>query len=122
MKRRSSSNPCLRPGMKYPPLDFFSENLVPGKIRDSGPSTINCGLKRVVPQEELLNRAENLRRGTQTMTGVATPGYRVNPPSPGLREACGGPPIGGQPYYPLPTTASPARYPAQYPAATPPGR
>ena len=45
------------------------------------------------------------------MTGVATPGYRVNPPSPGqiyvpAPGTPGGPPIGGQPYYQLPPTAA----------------
>ena len=95
------------PWYEIPPLDFFSENLVPGKIRDVRTYDYQLRPQGVVPQEELLTRAENLRRGTQTMTGVATPGYRVNPPSPGQIYAPapgtpGGPPVGGQPYYQLP--------------------
>ena len=71
------------PWYEIPPLDFFSENLVPGKIRDVRTYDYQLRPQGVVPQEELLTRAESLRRGTQTVTGVATPGYRVNPPSPG---------------------------------------
>ena len=55
------------------------------------------------------------------MTGVATPGYRVNPPSPGqivmpAPGTPGGPPVGGQPYYQLPPPADRARPPTQRPA------
>ena len=81
------------PWYEIPPLDFFSENLVPGKIRDQRTFDYQLRPQGVVPQEDLLTRAENLRRGTQTVTGVATPGYRVNPPLPGqiVRAAPGSP-------------------------------
>jgi hypothetical protein len=98
------------PWYEVPPLDFFSETLVPGKIRDVRTFDYQLQPQGVVPRDELLARAENLRHGTQTMTGVATPGYRVSPPSPGrivtpAPGTPGGPPIGGQPYYQLPPGA-----------------
>jgi hypothetical protein len=99
------------PWYEVPPLDFFSENLLPGKIRDVRTFDYQLQPQGVVPREELLNRAETLRHGTATMTGIATPGYRVNPPSPGrvVTPAPGTPvtpPMGGQPYYQLPPGAS----------------
>ena len=54
------------PWYEIPPLDFFSENLVPGKIRDVRTYDYQLWPQGLVPKEELLTRAENLRRGTQT--------------------------------------------------------
>lgn len=104
------------PWYEIPPLDFFSENVVPGKIRDVRTFDYQLYPQTVVPKDELLTRAENLRQGTQTLTGVATPGYRVNPPAQGqvyvpAPGTPGGPPIGSQPYYQLPPTAT------QYPSS-----
>ncbi|MEI8374963.1 MAG: PEGA domain-containing protein [Planctomycetota bacterium] len=112
------------PWYEVPPLDFFSETLVPGKLRDVRTYDYQLRPQGVVPQEELLARAENLRRGTQTVPGIATPGYRVNPPSRGpiftpAPGTPGGPPIGGQPYYQLPPGTSGPAVPAE-PIYTPP--
>jgi len=95
------------PWYEIPPLDFVSETLVPGKIRDVRTFDYQLQPQGVVPRDQLLTRAENLRRGTQTMPGVATPGYRVNATPPGRVVAPvpgtpGGQPIGGQPSYQLP--------------------
>jgi hypothetical protein len=112
------------PWYEIPPLDFFAENLVPGTIRDQRTFDYQLRPQGVVPQEDLLTRAENLRRGTQTVTGVAAPGYRVNPPLAGQSVvpppgAPGGPPIGGQPYYQLPPGMPGPAAPAE-PIYTPP--
>ena len=113
------------PWYEIPPLDFFSENLVPGKIRDLRTFDYQLQPQCMVPKEELLTRAENLRRGTQTVTGVATPGYRVNPPSPGQNYVPAPDPgraaVGGQPYYQLPPgrlalSSRPGRSPRRRPA------
>jgi hypothetical protein len=37
----------------------------------------------VVPPEQLLGRAEQLRRGVHAAGGVTAPSVRVNPPQPG---------------------------------------
>ncbi len=112
------------PWYEIPPLDFISENLVPGKIRDQRTFDYQLRPQGVVPKEELLGRAENLRHGTQAVTGVATPGYRINPTSPGQMMVPapgtpGGPPPGGQPYYPLPPGTPGPALPAE-PIYTPP--
>jgi hypothetical protein len=123
------------PWYEIPPLDFFSETLVPGKLRDIRTFDYQLHPQTVVPQEDLLVRAENLRHGTQSVTGVATPGYRVNPPSSGrimmpAPGTPGEPPVGGQPYYqlppgtPVPATPSGPTYtlpPTTTPAAPPAG-
>ena len=107
------------PWYEIPPLDFFSENMIPGKIRDERTYDFELRPQGVVPQEDLLTRAEDLRRGTQASTGI--PSYRINPASPGQNYGPapgmpGGPPIGGQPYYQLPPAAT--HYPA--PGSAPP--
>ena len=113
------------PWYEIPPLDFFAENLVPGKIRDVRTYDYQLRPQCVVSQEELLSKAENLRRGTQTVTGVATPGYRVNPPAPAQPYVVpapgspGGPPVGGQPFYQLPPGMPGPAMPAA-PIYTPP--
>ena len=61
------------PWYEIPPLDFFSETLVPGKIRDVRTFDYQLRPQGVVPKDELLGQAESLRRGTQTSTGVARP-------------------------------------------------
>ena len=53
------------PWYEIPPLDFFSENLIPGKIRDERTYDFELRPQAIVPQEDLLTRAEDLRRGTQ---------------------------------------------------------
>ncbi len=112
------------PWYEIPPLDFFSETLVPGKLRDVRTYDYQLQPQGVIPEGELLARAENLRRGTPTVPGVATPGYRVNPPSRGqiftpAPGTPGGPLIGGQPYYQLPPGTPGPAMPAE-PIYTPP--
>ena len=92
------------PWYQVPPLDFVAENLIPGEIRDQRTFSYQLTPQRVVPPEELLGRAEDLRRGVQSVGGVLPPastgGIRVAPTGP---EAIPTPPsIGGQPVYPLP--------------------
>ena len=101
------------PWYEYFPIDFVAENLVPGDIRDHRTLDFNLVPQLVVPPEELMGRAESLRRGVHTASGTtpSAPATRINPampppggyPSTGV-PAPGSPPpdIGGQPLYPLP--------------------
>ena len=113
------------PWYEIPPLDFFAENLVPGTIRDVRTYDYQLWPQTVVANDELLVRAEALRRGTQTMTNVAAPAYRVGPPPPGQvfvppnQGTSTIPPIGGQPSYQLPPGASAPAVPSG-PVYTPP--
>ena len=101
------------PWYEYFPLDFAAENFVPGQIGDQ--RTLDYQLKPqvVVPTDQLLARAEALRRGIQTTTGTRPPpgpatagppaGW-VAPAVPPGAAAPVPPPegIGGQPVHPLP--------------------
>jgi len=49
------------PWYEIPPLDFVSENLVPGEIRDHRTFTYQMHPQMVVPSNVLLDRAEDLR-------------------------------------------------------------
>ena len=92
------------PWYQIPPIDFFSENLVPAEIRDEREFSFNLAPQFVVPPEQLLGRADELRRGVHAATGTAPPSVRVGPP----RSAPSGPEyipapqpsLGGQPVYP----------------------
>ncbi len=58
--------PVPAPWYEYPPLDFFSENVVPGELRDSRDFCFQLRPQMLVPPEQLLQRAEQLRRGQPT--------------------------------------------------------
>jgi len=106
----------LPPWYEFPPMDFISENFVPGQIRDQ--RTLDFQLKRQmeVPTEQLRSRAEGLRRGIHTATGTATQqqqppggirgpggvGGPVNTPPPGAEVVPAPEGSGGQFVHPLP--------------------
>lgn len=54
--------PIPTPWYQYPGLDFVSENLVPGEIRDERVVEYQLQPQIVVPSVQLLDRGENLRR------------------------------------------------------------
>ncbi len=54
-----------------PPLDFFVENFWPREIRDERVVDVEMVPLRTVPQNEVIDRAEQLRR--QTQQGVIVP-------------------------------------------------
>ena len=114
--------PVPQPWYEIPPLDFVSENLLPGKLRDQRTLDFQLQPQAVVPTDQLLGRAEALRRGTAATTadqrfasGPAgprpSPGAPINslPPQPGPPLSGPAPaaalPLGGQPLYPLPPAA-----------------
>jgi hypothetical protein len=113
--------PVGPPWYEVPPLDFVSENLVPGKLRDQRTLDFQLQPQAVVPTDQLLGRAEALRRST----AAPSPDQRFAPlpggppPAPGAPihaaplqpgPPLGGPapaaapPPGGQPLYPLPAS------------------
>jgi hypothetical protein len=106
--------PVWPPWYEVPPLDFASENLVPGELHDPRVFEYQLRPQALVPTEQLLGRAEQLRRGAQAdaagRSSVVPPGVRINPPSrgpepipvPGNPQPIGPPPVGGQPTYALP--------------------
>lgn len=107
--------PIPTPWYEIPPLDFVTENLVPGKIRDERVLDFQLKPQMVVPSEQLLQRAEGLRQASH-QTGPApftatppafspAPGPTVPslpPPSAGPEPIATPPGIGGQIVPPLP--------------------
>lgn len=65
--------PIPAPWYQYPGLDFISENLVPGEIRDERVVDYQLQPQNVVPGPQLLERGENLRRGAQGPPVAAPP-------------------------------------------------
>ena len=65
------------PWYQIPPLDFVSENLVRRDIRDERILEFQMVPRAVVPREQLIQRANNLRQGSQM--GVLAP--LPNPPT-----------------------------------------
>jgi hypothetical protein len=53
------------PWYQLPPLDFLSENLYPGELRDERWVEFDLQPQRTVPRSELLDRANQLRTSSQ---------------------------------------------------------
>jgi hypothetical protein len=68
--------PLPTPWYEYPGLDFVTENLVPGEIRDERVVDFQLKPQMIVPSQQLLSRAENLRHG------AAAPQMPIPPAAP----------------------------------------
>lgn len=83
------NQPIPAPWYEIPPLDFVSENLVPREIQDYRTLSYNLQPQVVVPTDQLLGRAQQLRASTQigsvTPAGALVPGATPTlAPTPGL--------------------------------------
>ncbi len=102
--------PIPPPWYQIPPLDFVTEVLVPGELCDRRTLNYHLAPQRVVPTEQLLERAEDLRAHGQS-SGVAL--WSAPPPAGyGWPASAAGPsgvpdlqPGGGVPVHPLPPGA-----------------
>ncbi len=95
--------PVSTPWYEIPGVDFFSENLVPGKVRDQRVFDFVLQRQIMVPPQQLRERAESLRHGVQASSmgpSQPIPGLRVNPPSQPIYPAPSA--VGGQMVYPEP--------------------
>lgn len=73
------------PWYQIPPLDFFTENVLPGELRDHRTFEYQLMPQTVVPTEQLLSRAESLRAQTQTSGVVRSElGQAPRPPAVSL--------------------------------------
>lgn len=61
------------PWYEIPPLDFVSENLVPGELRDHRTLEFRLQPQRITPPEQLVDRAERLRRGEILLPEATSP-------------------------------------------------
>jgi hypothetical protein len=94
------------PWYQYTPIDLIADNLWPWEVRDERVVDLQMVPQKIVPTDQLLTRAENLRRGTQV-------GYIS--PLPNAPPVPTSPP--GAPQAPLPNL--PPTYPP--PGYPPPG-
>jgi len=86
------SQPIPAPWYELPPLDFVSENVLPRKIQDYRTVSFNMVPQVIVPTEQLLSRAEQLRQSTlqgsvlpataTSLPGTTTPILPATPGSP----------------------------------------
>jgi hypothetical protein len=100
------NQPIPTPWYQIPPLDFVSENLVPTKIRDNRTVTFDLAPQIIVPTEQLLDRANQLRQETVQfpVAPAAAAMPAVGPPIMGPTVV--GPPVVTQPM-PAPVMAPP---------------
>lgn len=57
--------PVRAPWYQWPMIEFFSDNLLPGRITDRRDVRFELEPKRMVPNQELLNRGQSLRNEAQ---------------------------------------------------------
>ncbi len=65
------NQPIPTPWYQIPPLDFVSENVMPNKIEDHRTASFDLQPQIIVPTEQLLDRANQLRQ--ETLSGAAAP-------------------------------------------------
>ncbi len=68
--------PIPAPWYQYFGFDFVTENLIPGEIRDERVLDYQLQPQVIVPTEQLLGRAENLRQATQATPPLPPPAPR----------------------------------------------
>ena len=73
------SNRVDAPWYQYPPIDFFVENLWPWEVRDERIVEVELQPQRIVPTQELLDRANTLRGSSQQGVVIPTMAPTVNP-------------------------------------------
>ena len=109
------NQPIPTPWYEYPPLDFISENLVAAKIRDNRTVTYNLAPQVIVPTQELVDRANQLRQ--ETLQFPVTPaGAAVPVGSPTVVPAA---PVIVPAPTPAPGVVPPATVPQRLPGVTP---
>ena len=104
------NQPIPAPWYQIPPLDFFSENLVPTKIRDNRTVVYDLAPQVIVPREQLVDRANQLRQDTLQ--------YPVAPAGAAIPTGPGGPPAVIAPTGTVPQSSAPFA-PPMIPSATP---
>lgn len=72
--------PMPTPWYEWCGVDFFSENIWPGKIRDERAFDYQMTPMLTVPTEQLLGRAEQLRNASQVVPAAATSPVEASPP------------------------------------------
>ncbi|MGA2061272.1 MAG: PEGA domain-containing protein [Thermoguttaceae bacterium] len=85
--------PISTPWYEYPPVDFITENFVPGKIRDQRILDYQLKPQMIVPTDQLVSRAEGLRHANLVLPAGAVapqPGVQAPVVQPGTPNAMPG--------------------------------
>ena len=119
--------PVSVPWYQYVPVDFVAENLVPGDIRDNRTFDFQLVPQVVAPTEQLLDRAEGLRRQTHGSGVVQAAPSGAGPrfpsavaPATGFAPAAAAPALPPS-YSPPPGNTWPAGPTSPVPPAAAPG-
>ncbi|MDX1961642.1 MAG: PEGA domain-containing protein [Pirellulales bacterium] len=78
------NQPVPAPWYQLPPLDFVSENLVPGEIRDERNVTYELRPLQLLPRDQLIQKANGLRRASGGQPGMAVPANATTIPPNGF--------------------------------------
>ncbi len=105
------NQPIPTPWYEYVPLDFVSENLLPTKIRDNRTVTYNLAPQLVVPTQELLDRANQLRQDSLQFPVVAGSANVPIGTAPGPIFAPASPVVSPPPSVVVPPTGGPEPLP-----------
>lgn len=73
------NQPIPTPWYQIPPIDFVSDNLLPNTIQDHRTVAFNLEPQIIVPTEQLIERANQLRQETMAGVSAAPPGVIVAP-------------------------------------------
>jgi hypothetical protein len=108
------NQPMPTPWYEIPPLDFVSENLVPNKITDHRTVSFNLQPQVIVPTEQLLDRAnqlraETLQEGVVQASAIGVPNV-VLPSEPQPIPLPPTSQTGPRPYYPPVIRPTPAPF------------
>ena len=110
------NQPIPMPWYQIPPLDFVSENVMPNKIQDHRTVSFDLAPQLIVPTEQLLDRANQLRQ--ETLQGAAAPPPALVPtPLPPVTQISP-PPTFSPPVF-APSTAAPTVGPTPTPFSPP---
>jgi hypothetical protein len=106
------NQPIPTPWYEFPPIDFVSENLVPNKIMDHRTASFELQPQLIVPTEQLLDRANELRQATLESATVPAASVAIPNAMAPLSPMPAGPPMGtvpiGSPFdAPQPLTPTP---------------
>ena len=98
------AQPVPAPWYEYPGLDFVSENVVPGNLRDTRTLNYQLSPQLMMPVDQLRARAEQLRQSAPR-PAAPPPGYPGGPPPGGDANAQAVPPPAASGSYPPPGSA-----------------
>jgi hypothetical protein len=109
------NQPIPTPWYEIPPIDFVSENLMPNKIMDHRTASFEMQPQLIVPTEQLLDRANELRQATLEEATVPAASVAI----PNAMSPLSPMPLSPVPLSPVPAGPPPGTAPIGSPFDTP---